>query len=149
MESADREQIQRTFETWNRETLLEELAQRGDDFTPEARELLRTELLRRGVSETTIDHAREAYRASLAKRELPLDALKAVDTFGDRPSADAARDLLAQAGIAGEVLGSNRPIFGSGPLPITLKVAEHDLERARKLLKDLALPADAEVTQDL
>ncbi len=143
MDDQEREQIQHAFETWNRETLIEELVQRGQDFVPEARELLHAELERRGVTSAAIDRATQAYRETMAKRQLPPEALITVETFGDRIEADAARQVLQREGVAGEVFGSNRMLFGSGllavgPNPIVLKVAEHDAEKARGILAQLS-----------
>ncbi|MCH9649185.1 MAG: DUF2007 domain-containing protein [Deltaproteobacteria bacterium] len=143
METTDREQTQRTFETWNRETLLEELVRRGDDFQPEALELLKAEVRRRGVSDAAVEAAHQAYRAALAKRQLPLADLAVVRTFGDSLSARAAQELLAQEGIESEVHGSDRLLFGPGllsvgPDPITLKVVSRSAERAQEILRDFA-----------
>lgn len=142
MDDQEREQIQHTFETWNRETLLEELVQRGDDFVPEARELLEAELERRGVTSAAIDRARQAYRDAMNERKLPLEALVTLETFGDQILAGAAQEVLHRNGVDSEVFGSNRMLFGSGllavgPDPIVLKVAEHDAEKAREILREL------------
>lgn len=141
MDDQDREHMQHTFETWNRETLLEELVLRGDDFVPEARELLRAELERRGVTAGALERARRAYGEAMAKRKLPLESLVAVETFGDRISAEGAREVLRRSGVTAEVFGSDRLLFGPGllavgPNPVVLKVAEHDAGRARAILAD-------------
>lgn len=143
METADRQEIRETFESWNQETLLQELAQRGGDFTPPARELLIEELQRRGVTEAEIEQAQEAYRQHLAERELPLEHLRTAEGFDDRLSASAAQNLLEREGIPSVVQGSDHTFFPPGllavrPQSVTLKVAEHDLEKARALLQDFA-----------
>ncbi len=140
MEIADQENMQQVFETWNRETLLEELVRRSDDFIPEARKMLRAELLKRGVSDAAIEAAKQAYLTSLAKRKLPMENLTLVRTFGDSLSAQAAQQLLLQEGIESEVHGSDRLLFGPGllsvgPDPITLKVVASDADRGRELLE--------------
>jgi hypothetical protein len=150
MDTVDDERLSQVFESWNRETLLEELIQREEDFVPRAREALRAELLRRGVSEATIAQARKAFLASRGEDALPLEELRVVDTFGDRLSAEAARNLLDQHGVAGEVYGSERLLFGPGllalgPEPVTLKVMEHDLDKAQAILADFLPASDEEI----
>lgn len=148
MDEHEREQMQHTFETWNRETLIEELVQRGEDFVAEARELLEAELERRGVTAAAVDRARQTYRESMARRALPLEALVTVETFGERILADAAREILRRNGVESEVFGSNRMLFGSGllavgPSPVVLKVAEHDAQKAREILSRLTEVGEA------
>ncbi|MCB1034338.1 MAG: hypothetical protein KDD47_10955 [Acidobacteria bacterium] len=153
MDDQDREHMQHTFETWNRETLLEELILRGEDFVPEAREMIQAELERRGVTPAAIERARKAYKEAMAQRKLPLEELVTVETFGDRISADGARDLLRRNGVESAVFGSDRLLFGPGllsvgPDPVVLKVAEHDAERAQQILVDFAPAAEEDFEDD-
>lgn len=153
MEAFDREAVESIISSWSREALLEELVQRGEDYVPEAREILHQELLRRGVTETEIVRAAEAYAAHLSERKFTRDRLVTIKTFDNMAIAVAARDELEAAGIDCLVHGSDSLLFGPGllqvgPDPITLKVAEHDEASARATLRDFALPTVDESALD-
>lgn len=145
MEPAEHPDMERVLSSWNTDTLLEELTQRGDDFVPEARAFMHAELLRRGVAESEIEGAALAYSEHLSERKFSNEELKVIRTFDSMTIAEAARDELEAAGIDCLVHGSDQLLFGPGllrvgPDPITLKVAEHDEARARELLRTFALP---------
>ncbi len=153
MDTIDRDGMRKVFETWNSETLLDELVQRGDDLVPEAREEIAAVLASRGVSEAAVELDREAYRAHLAERALPLEELVTIETFDDRLSAEEAGDLLRQNGIECAVLGSDTILFGPGllsigPRPLTLKVAAHEADAAKTLLAEFAPAAIDRGTDD-
>jgi hypothetical protein len=154
MEPVSHPEMEKIISSWNRETLLTELTERGDDFSPEARAFLHAELLRRGVTEEEIQLAAERYRSHLSERQFTHDELVVIRTFDAMPIAEAARDELEDAGIPCLLHGSDRLLFGPGllrvgPDPITIKVAEHDATRARQLLESFALPlSEDEVGED-
>ncbi len=145
MDSESQQEMEKLISSWNRETLLKELTERGDDFSTEARAFMHAELLRRGVTEEEIQLAAERYRAHLSERQFTHDELVVIRTFDAMPVAEAARDELEQAGIPCLLHGSDHLLFGPGllrvgPDPITIKVAEHDAARARQVLESFALP---------
>ena len=142
---ATREDMIRTFEDWSNATLLEELVERGDDYLPEARDLMHEELHKRGISEAEIEQRTAHYHRQLEDLDLRHHDLVVVETFGDRLTAEAAQNILSDSGIASFLSGSDQLFFGPGllrfgPDPITLKVAEANEARAREILESFEPP---------
>ncbi len=148
---SEREETQNLFESWNRETLLEEYVQRRDDYLPDAQEMLHDELRRRGTSDEEISAAERAYNEGLEGHPLADEALVVVETYDDMVYATAARDLLQQHDIPSLLHGSDHMLFGPGllrvgPDPITLKVAEHTEAKARQVLSEMA-PQESDASE--
>ena len=142
---ATREDMVKTFEDWNNETLLEELVERGDDYLPEARDLMHEELHKRGISEAEIEQRTGQYHQQLDALDLRHHDLVVVETFGDRLTAEAAQNILKDGGIPSFLSGSDSLFFGPGllrfgPDPITLKVAEGNEARAKEILDSFEPP---------
>jgi hypothetical protein len=136
---ATHEDMVKTFEEWSNATLLEELVERADDYLPEARDLLHGELHKRGISEAEIEQRTAQFHQQLEEVDLRHHDLAVAETFGDRLTADAAQNILREAGIESYIQGNDSLFFGPGllrfgPNPITLKVAEANLGKAKEIL---------------
>jgi hypothetical protein len=142
---ANRDDMVKTFEEWNNTTLLEELVERGDDYLPEAKDLMHEELRRRGITEAEIEQRTAAYHKQLDDLDLRHHDLVVVETFGECLTAEAARNILNNEGIPAFLSGSDQLFFGPGllrfgPDPITLKVAEANVQRAKEVLENFEGP---------
>jgi hypothetical protein len=136
---ATRDDMVNTFEEWNKETLLEELVERADDYVPEARDLLHEELHKRGISEAEIEQRTAQYHRQLEAVDLRHHDLVVAETFGDRLTAQAAQNILRDGGIESYIQGNDGLFFGPGllrfgPDPITIKVAEVNAAKAKEIL---------------
>lgn len=134
----ERQDLERILSSWNDETLIEELALGEQEYRPEALEVMRAELGRRGLSESEI--SREVAEEK-GEAEVPEEKLVAVAWFANRFFGLMARGLLDSHGIPAYLGGSDEAFFGEGPDRLTtrrvfLQVAAHDEAKARELLAE-------------
>jgi|GEM_PF-1321564 len=133
----------KNFSDMNTETLLEEWALHAEDYEPEALDLLKRELLSRGITPADLDQA-----AKDAAHETPEPGeADVIASFDSLVFARQAQDILAQKGIESSLQGLESAVWGfdaaaAVPGPVDLVVIKRDAEAARAALQEFTPAAE-------
>ena len=135
--------VQKNFSDMATGALMEEWALHAEDYEPAALEMLKRELLSRGVTPADLDQAKKE-----AAREAPEPGeADVIASFDSLVFARQAQDILAQKGIESSLQGLESTVWGfeaaaARPGEVELVVIKRDAEAARAALQEFTPAAE-------
>ena len=139
----DLDAIRKNFSDMSTEALLDEWEGHAADYEPEALEMMKQELLRRGVTRGELEAA-----AAASNEPVPeTGEAERIASFGTIVFAQQAQDILAQHGIDSTLQGMGNVVWGmesvaAVPGSVDVWVLQANAEAARKVLEEFTPVAE-------